>query len=77
MVKVTAKCSKTLGMESIVSKLAFPTFPNRDNEISVSIIGLTYYWATNQLSSAYSRVSSICLAVNLDRLLTLLPFVAQ
>lgn len=77
MVEVTAKCSNTLGMESIVSELAFPTFPNRDNEISVSIIDLTHYWATNQLSSVYSRVSSICLVVNLDRLLTLLPFVAQ
>jgi len=49
VVEAIAKCPKTLGMESIVSKLASPTFPNRDNEISVSIIGLTHCWATNQL----------------------------
>lgn len=75
--EVIAKCSKTLVMESSVSKLAPPTFPYRDNEISGSIIGLTHCWATNQLSSGYSRVSSICLAINLGMLQTLMPSVAQ
>lgn len=73
-VEVTAKCSKTLGMESIVSQLASPTFPNTDNEITVSIIGLTHCWATTQL---YSRVRSICSAINLGMLQTPMPSVAQ
>lgn len=77
MVEVIAKCSKILSMESIVSTLAYPTFPDRDNEISVSIIGLTHCWATNQLSSVYSRVSIICLAINLGVLQTLMPSIAQ
>lgn len=71
-----AKCSKTLGMERFVSKLALPTFPDRDNEITVSIIGLTHCWATNQLSSVYSRVSSIWLAINLGMLKTLMLSIA-
>lgn len=63
-------------MERFVSKLVLPTFPDRDNEITVSIIGLTHCWATNQLSSVYSRVSSICLAINLGMLQTLMLSIA-